>query len=100
MAGATIFKTDLVYHAQYISGSPEGRSFGHLDFLFDYLIKEAFENNVIFDFGICNELEGRKLNLGLLNWKEGFGGRVAAHAMYAIDTYSYMNLNHILGINE
>ena len=84
VAGCTIFLNKNVVHAQYISGSSEGRNSGCLDYLFDHLIKNEFSSYRYFDFGICNELEGQFINKGLLDWKEGFGARTIIHEFYEI----------------
>ncbi len=96
MAGATIYSTDYVSHAQYISGSPLGRAEGHLDYLFDYLIKNELQIKNVFDLGICNEENGRNFNQGLLDWKEGFGGRACIHYFYSILPASKDKLLHHL----
>ncbi len=88
MAGAVLFITPAVVHAQYISASEEGRKNGSLDYLFDSLIK-SYKSIRYFDFGICNENAGKDLNKGLLEWKEGFGGRTFCHNFYKIKTENH-----------
>lgn len=95
MAGAVLFITADVVHAQYISASEEGRRNGSLDYLFDYLIK-SYKSIRYFDFGICNENAGKDLNKGLLEWKEGFGGRTFCHNFYEIETQNHKLLTQIL----
>ena len=90
MAGTTVFETPTVAHAQYISASEEGRKNGAIDLLFHHLISTTFAHKQIFDFGIVNEEEGRKINMGLLDWKEGFGARAYAHRFYEIETKNYV----------
>lgn len=85
VAGTTIFLTPLAAHAQYISASTEGRDSGALDFLFNHLITGTFKNLPYFSFGIANELEGRQMNRGLMEWKEGFGAKVFPNIFYEID---------------
>lgn len=94
VAGATIFETSAVAHAQYISANEEGRQTGGLDFLFNHLLQH-FSNKKYFDFGISNEAQGTKLNNGLLNWKETFGGRSITHDFYEIKTENYHLLNDL-----
>ncbi|MDF3079277.1 MAG: hypothetical protein K0S09_3166 [Sphingobacteriaceae bacterium] len=86
LAGTTIFETSTTAHAQYISASEEGRANGALDFLFDKLITEYYSHKDFFDFGIVNEDQGKKVNGGLLDWKEGFGGRSYAHRFFKVNT--------------
>jgi hypothetical protein len=86
VAGVTIYETQTVAHAQYIAVSEEGQSVGALDFLFAWLLNERYRLKRYFDFGICNEDEGHNINQGLLDWKEGFGGRSYCHDFYDIHT--------------
>lgn len=95
MAGCTMFLNKTVAHAQYISGTDEGRSNGCLDNLFNYLIKEEYSSYPYFDFGNSNEEAGTKINIGLMNWKEGFGGRAVSHDFYEINTKNYYYLDNI-----
>jgi hypothetical protein len=89
VAGTTIFETSIVAHAQYISATNEGRNNGGLDLLFSHLIESQFNDKNYFDFGISNENQGKSLNHGLLDWKEGFGGRTFSHDFYEIETNKY-----------
>ena len=50
------------------------------------MITNLFSHKEFFDFGICNEQEGRSVNTGLLDWKEGFGGRTYVHEFYEVNT--------------
>jgi hypothetical protein len=100
VAGTTLFTNKSVAHAQYISGSSEGRSQGHLDSLFEFVMKEMFNQREVFDFGICNEDGGKKLNMGLLDWKEGFGGRTCIHNFYNINTEARLNLTTMISDDE
>lgn len=94
VAGATIFESATVAHAQYISANEIGRQTGGLDFLFNYLLQH-FSNKKSFDFGISNEVQGMKVNKGLINWKESFGGRTIVHDFYEIKTENHHFLNNI-----
>jgi hypothetical protein len=96
VAGSTIFETENVAHAQYISANDYGRESGAIDELFNYLILELFKNKKYFDFGICNEKEGKFLNHGLLDWKEGFGGRTFTHEFYEINTANFNLLDNTI----
>lgn len=94
VAGTTIFETSEVAHAQYISANELGRKTGGLDFLFNHLLQH-FSHKKYFDFGISNEAQGMKVNKGLMNWKESFGGRSIAHDFYEIKTENHHLLNDI-----
>lgn len=84
VSGAIIFETDCVAHAQYIASNDIGRETGGLDFLFDYLINDHYQDKRYFDFGISNENNGQYLNTGLITQKQEFGGLAIAHDFYEI----------------
>ncbi len=96
IAGTTIFEKNNVAHAQYISANSFGRNSGALDLLFYELIEKVYFDKNYFDFGISNENNGLSINYGLLDWKEGFGGRSFSHDFYDIDTCNYTNLIKVL----
>jgi len=96
LAGITIYETPTVAHAQYIAASDCGRETGALDYLLDWLIHDRYQAKKFFDFGICNENEGRTLNLGLLEWKESFGARSYSHEFYRISTLAFPRLEPAL----
>jgi RimJ/RimL family protein N-acetyltransferase len=95
-AGVTIYETPTVAHAQYIAMTDEGGEVGALDGLVAWLIEKQYPHKRYFDLGICNEREGRVLNHGLVEWKEGFGGRTFAHDFYQIETENYVKLEPVL----
>ena len=84
VGGTIIFDTGQVVHTQYISASPEGKSEGALDLLFDHIINDVYADRCIFDFGKSTEEAGTYLNNNLIFQKEGFGGRGVCY-----DTYEY-----------
>lgn len=96
VAGTTIFETPNVAHAQYIGASEKGRQPGALDYLIAWLITGQYGNKKYFDFGSCNQSDRLTLNVGLLRWKEGFGGRCYSHDFYEIATDNYPKLEAIL----
>ena len=61
------------------------------------------ENNVLrrderlffFDFGTSNESNGKKINSGLLYWKEGYGARTHTQDFYEILTSNFNKLNDL-----
>ncbi len=85
IAGVVVFETLRVAHVQYICASESGRSLGALDAIFDHLLFSVFHEKPYFDFGISNEEQGRVLNIGLLEQKEGFGARSVAHDYYLLE---------------
>ena len=95
LGGALIFETPQVIHTQYISASPEGKSLGSLDLLFDYLINKVYaDRQGYFDFGKSTEANGQKLNAPLIFQKEGFGGRGVCYDSYEWDVMPMGKLNN------
>jgi hypothetical protein len=84
-AGTLLFCCGSTIHAQYIASSEEGRAEGALDLLFSRVIDRFRENARYFDFGNSNENEGRYLNRGLIEFKEGFGARSIIQDFFRID---------------
>lgn len=95
IAGVTIFETELVAHAQYISTIDSKKEFAGLDAVFDMLMHTIFKNKRYLSFGISNENNGQNINYGLLKWKESFGARVISHDFYTINTENYNRLNDV-----
>ncbi|MEX3954868.1 GNAT family N-acetyltransferase [Trinickia sp. EG282A] len=85
VAGVVMFNSSHVAHVQYISSSERGREIGALDLLFSTLMDNDYAVLPYFDFGISNEDEGRRLNVGLVEQKEGFGARAVVHDHYELD---------------
>lgn len=96
VAGTTIFESQNVAHAQYISGNENKSENGSLDFLYHELITKIFKNKKFFDFGTSNENQGRKLNIGLNFWKESFGASTVVQDFYEVETANYNLLNEVL----
>lgn len=96
VAGVTIFETQNVAHAQYISANHQKQELGSLDLIFDYLINQIYKEKHFFDFGISNENQGESVNNGLLSWKESFGARSVVHEFYKINTNNYQLLDDVL----
>lgn len=96
VAGATIYETPTVAHSQYAAVSDHGRRLGAQALLFGWLMDEYYKDKRFFDFGISNELNGRAVNHGLLDWKEGFGGRSYMHDFYDVCPDNYVKLESVL----
>jgi hypothetical protein len=86
LAGAVIFETTTVAHAQYGSVSEEGRRVRALDALYMFLVDYYRTSKRWFDFGISSEQQGRVLNPGLAKQKEEFGGTGIAYDTYRLST--------------
>lgn len=95
IGGCVLFINRDVVHVQYISGLKDYRQMGGLDFLFAELIAEFKNTKKYFDFGTSNEDNGRKINQGLMFWKEGFGARSCTQKTYSFN----LNNNAIEHIN-
>jgi hypothetical protein len=85
LGGAVIYESEQVAHAQYIAANERSRALGALDLVFSELLGNHYKSKRYFDFGTSDEAEGRMLNKGLIDQKEGYGARVVAHDHYEID---------------
>jgi hypothetical protein len=85
IAGAVVYDTGSVAHVQYNAASPQGKELGALDLLLETLISQTFSSHAWFDLGSSTETDGRYLNRGLVEQKEGFGARTIAHDFYRLD---------------
>ena len=84
-AGVVVYESERVARTQYIMADSRGRASGSLDLLLWTLIHEVFVDKPHVDFGTSDEGDGRWLNQGLIEYKEGFGARSVAHDHYRID---------------
>lgn len=82
VGGTLVYETPQVIHTQYISATPEGKTDGALDLLFDVLIHRTYASARWFDFGRSTTGDGRDLNTSLIFQKEGFGGRGVCYDCY------------------
>ncbi len=96
VAGTTIFITDTVAHPQYISGNEQKNELGSLDYLYHHLITTVFKDKNYFDFGPSHEENGKKINEGILFWKESFGAKTTVQDYYEVNTATYLLLDGIL----
>lgn len=85
LAGTTVFETKTTAHTQYISSTPRGKELAALDLLMDHLIQQVYPHKHYFDFGIVNENQGKRINKGLMKWKESFGAKPYVHQFYKVD---------------
>lgn len=84
VAGLLLFVYDNLIHTQYMASSEYGRENGALDLLIATIIEEYKQQKQYLDFGISTEDAGKILNPGLINQKEGFGGRSVVYDMYEL----------------
>lgn len=96
VAGTTVFVTDKVAHPQYISGNMQKNELGSLDYLYSHLITEVFKDKNFFDFGPSHEENGKKINNGILFWKESFGAKTTVQDYYEMNTSAFGLLDTVL----
>jgi hypothetical protein len=86
IAGVVLFSSRMTVHAQYIASNEQGRELAALDYVFEHCIQKAGAEGLrYFDFGTCNENEGKTLNSGLYKFKLGFGAGGVAYEFYNLD---------------
>ena len=85
IGGTIIYENKTIAHAQYVSATDEGKQIGALDLVFDYLLNHYYVDKRFFDFGISTTEEGRRLNEGLIQYKEGYGARAVIHDFYELE---------------
>jgi hypothetical protein len=84
IGGVVIHESDRVARAQYIAANERGQKLGALDLVFSELLTRTFATKPYFDFGTSDQDDGRKINQGLVDQKEGYGARMIAHDHYEI----------------
>ncbi|MBL4625328.1 MAG: GNAT family N-acetyltransferase [Flavobacteriales bacterium] len=95
VAGVTLFYFDRTVHCQYISSNDMGRNTGAIDYLFYYLIDSLKDQTQYFSLGTANNL-GHDLNIGLGEWKSGWGAEIHANFHYKLKTDSVKNLHKFI----
>ena len=86
MAGMVLFESPTAVHVQYSVANAEGRRVSALDSLLEHGIDyAATTGRRYFDFGICTEAGGRRLNEGLLRYKQEFGAGTCTYDHYVVN---------------
>jgi len=85
VAGVTLLEFNNCVHCQYISSNDFGRDSGAIDLLFNNLINSYQQKNTFFSLGTANN-DGNDINIGLCEWKEGWGAKIHAHFHYKFKT--------------
>jgi hypothetical protein len=93
VGGTVVYSTSTTAHLQYTSVNLEGRKLRAVDVLVNHILKNFYSNKSYFSFGTSNTNEGRGLNRGLIEWKEGFDARTFIHDFYEISIAEYNLLN-------
>lgn len=91
VAGVTLFDFNKCIHCQYISSNDHGRNTGAIDTLFNTLISEYQKDRTYFSMGTTNN-NGNDLNIGLCEWKEGWGAQIHSHFHYRFHTENVSSL--------
>jgi len=83
--GVIVFKSTLVWHAQYIAANQKAMTVSALDSVFEAAIFDALQAKVrYFDFGTSNEKGGYFLNENLYRYKSEFGGGGVVYEVYEL----------------
>jgi len=85
LAGALVYESVNVAHAQYCAGTDEGKELHATDFILNFLINDYYLKKRYFDFGISTERAGRYLNEYLITYKERFGARAIVYDTYELE---------------
>jgi hypothetical protein len=83
-AGAVLYESTHVTHAQYLASNAYARAHGLLDLVLQTEIANARMMGKWFDFG-ASTLSNGTLNSGLARYKESFGGRTVVQDLYRLD---------------
>jgi hypothetical protein len=83
-AGAVLYESARVVHAQYLASNADARTYGLLDLVVRCAIEDARVTGKWFDFGSSTQPDGKYLNVGLAHYKESFGGRTVVHDSYRL----------------
>lgn len=84
VAGAVVYESETVAHAQYLAVSEEGVQYCALDGLIVYLAEEHYAEKAYVDLGTSMVPGTSQLNEGLVFQKEGFGARTVVYDTYSI----------------
>ena len=86
LGGVVLYLSPPVVHAQYSSATPEGKSLGAIDAIYEHIMLHDYKDWPYFDFGRSTENpDGSGLNEPLVFQKEGFGARGLCYDIYEWD---------------
>ena len=86
LGGVVLYLSPPVVHAQYSSATPEGKSLGAIDAIYERIMHHDYKDWPYFDFGRSTENpDGSGLNEALVFQKEGFGARGLCYDIYEWD---------------
>ncbi len=98
VAGVTLFEFNECIHCQYISSNDFGRDSGAIDLLFNNLIHLYQKDKKYFGLGTANN-NGNDINIGLCEWKEGWGAKIHAQFHYKFKTENINGLERFFKSN-
>lgn len=87
IAGTVLFDYGQTIHAQYIASNEFGKNCGAIDFLFATLLEKYLQQYKYFSLGISNTRKGAEMNLGLLEWKQGWGAGLFLHKTFVYEIF-------------
>jgi hypothetical protein len=88
VAGAVVYESDRVARIQYMAANDLGRETGALDLLLHWLISDIYSDKPYVDLGSSHAPATNEVNHGLLEFKEGFGGRTIVQDTYLMETHA------------
>lgn len=89
LAGALVYEDDTVVRVQYNANSDRGMVIGAADAIYDYLLRDVYNEKEYFDFGTSMAEDGKSLNHGLISYKESYGARSVVRDHYELDIDSH-----------
>jgi hypothetical protein len=92
VAGVTTYDYGQTVRCQYIAATPAGKLLHALDLLFHTLITVTFREKEWFSFGTANQEGGKKINVGLAQWKQSFGSMLFVNSCYDVKTNAYKRI--------
>jgi hypothetical protein len=85
IAGVVIYESARVAHVQYVGTGTEGRRLRAVDMVYHWLLETYYRTKPYFDFGNSVGTDAWGLNLGVLEFKESFGGRAVMQDFFELD---------------
>ena len=82
VGGITFYVMNNVLHGQYSATNETGKRTGAMEAIYEQVMFHDFNDIRYLDFGTSNEDGGRILNEGLIDHKEGYGGRTVMYDTY------------------
>lgn len=81
VGGLLFYITPQVLHGQYSATNDMGKTCGAMEAIYEQAIKD-YPNMLYLDFGSSTEQQNSQLNEGLIDHKEGYGGRAVCYDTY------------------